>query len=354
MRTERSTFPLSKKRGGHIFFGVAPVVFLLLACGEQKTPYHDYKADYFAMNSRIRVSLRSADETLGEPEFEVGKIFSLYDSLADNTQSVTNHKNVYDINQTNQAVTIEKELYDLLSFSLQMEKESYGYVNPLIGNLSDLWKDHLHPERVTPSGSKTPDPSIPSQEEIRACLSEMENSDLVLKEEEGKYTVRRIGTAKIDLGAIAKGYAAQKAWEWIKDNGFTAYYVDAGTSSILLGEQDLDGGAWTVNIRGISQKMKLKNVCVGTSGIDAQEADIGGVSYSHIINPFTGSAHVDYFGVTLLGQDAGVLDVLSTAFILMGVNENLDKVNALASKYNVSYVFYNDGEIVKNQGVVFQ
>ncbi|MBP5216510.1 MAG: FAD:protein FMN transferase [Bacilli bacterium] len=301
------------------------------------------------MDSLIKVTLYSEDANLGKPQLEVGKIFSLYDSLADNNRRVSGHKNVYDINQTNDAVVVEKELFDLLSFSVRMKEETFGYLNPLIGNLSDLWKDHLHPERVT---SEEVPPSIPTQEEIQACIDEMNDSSLVL--DETNLSVRRIGTAKIDLGAIAKGYAAQKAREWIIANGFKAYLVDAGTSSILLGEKDLQGSSWNVGIRGIAKKMNVKNVCIGTSGIDAQEAIIDGVEYSHIVNPFTGSAHVDYFGVTLLGQDAGVLDVLSTAFILMGVEENLDKVTALSEKYDVSYVFYREGEIVKNQGVPFE
>ncbi len=298
------------------------------------------------MDCRIRVNLYSENANLGEPQLEIGKIFSLYDSLADNSHRANGHKNIYDINQTNEAVVVEQELFDLLSFSLRMKEETCGYVNPFIGNLSDLWKDHLHPERMT--SEETP-ASIPTAEEIQACVHEMNDTSLILDAE--TRSVRRIGTGKIDLGAIAKGYASQKAKEWIEAQGFKAYVVDAGTSSVLLGEKDLKGSFFNVSIRGISKKMNVKNVCIGTSGIDAQEAIVDGVEYSHIVNPFTGDAHVDYFGVTLLGQDAAVLDALSTAFILMGVEENLDKVSALSEKYGVSYVFYRENEIVKNNGV---
>ena len=346
MKTEPSTFQPSKRRGSQLIFGLAPVVFLLLSCAPTA---HTYSDSYFAMNTLIKVSLYSQDANLEKPQLEVGKIFSLYDSLADNNRRVNGHKNVYDINQTNDAVVVEKELFDLLAFAESMRKETYGFLNPYIGNLSDLWKDHLHPERV--SSEELP-PSLPSEEEIRACIDEMNDFKLEFNEE--SLTVRRIGTAKIDLGAIAKGYAAQKAKEWIIANGFKAYLVDAGTSSILLGDKDLQGATWNVGIRGIAKKMNVKNVCIGTSGIDAEEAVFNGLSYSHIVNPFTGSAHVDYFGVTLLGQDAGILDALSTAFILMGVEENLDKVTALSEKYDISYVFYREGEIVKNQGVPFE
>ncbi|MBO4540761.1 MAG: FAD:protein FMN transferase, partial [Bacilli bacterium] len=320
-----------------------PVVFLLLSCAPASYPY---EGSYFAMDCRVKVTLNSEQSDLGEPQLEIGKIFSLYDSLADNNQRVKNHKNVYDINQTNEWVPVEKELYDLLRYSVWACEETQGYVNPLIGNLSDLWKDHLHPERVA---GKEGEASVPSQEEIQACLDEMNDSSLRFEEE--TLSVRRIGTAKIDLGAIAKGYAAQKAKEWIEANQFKSYIVDAGTSTILLGEKDLKGSTWNVGIRGIGKKMNIKNTVVGSSGIDAQEAIIDGVEYSHIVNPFTGDARVDYFGVTLLGQDAAILDVLSTAFILMGVEENSDKVSALSEKYGVSYVFYRENEIVKNQGV---
>ena len=340
MKTEPSTFQPSKRRGSQLVFGLAPVVFLLLSCAPTA---HTYSDSYFSMDTRIKVALYSEDANLGKPQLEVGKIFSFYDSLADKHPHVSSHKSVYDINEAKNAeVVIEKELFDLLSFSKRMCEETDGYLNPLIGNLSDLWKKHLHPEGDA-------EPTLPSQEERDAAIAEMNNSSLVLDEK--NCSARIIGGAKIDLGAIAKGYAAQKAKEWITANGFTSYLVDAGTSSILLGEKDLQGSAWNVGIRGIAKTMNVKNVCVGTSGIDAQEGVFDGVEYSHIVNPFTGSAHVDYFGVTLLGQDAAVLDALSTAFILMGVEENLDKVTALSEKYGVSYVFYRENEIVKNQGV---
>ena len=348
MKTEPNTFQPSKKRGGHLIFGLTPVVFLLLSCAPT---LQTYSGGYFAMNCLIRVNLYSEKANLGEPQLEVGKIFSLYDSLADNTKRVQGHTNVYDINQTNEAVKVEKELFDLLKFSEDMKEETFGYVNPLIGNLSDLWKNDLHfkdPE----TGEEAP--FLPSAADIQHYLDEMNDTALVLDEQ--NLTVRRIGTAKIDLGAIAKGYAAQKAKEWIVANGFGAYLIDAGTSTIMLGEKNQKGDPWSIGIRGIDQKMKVKNTVIGTSGIDAQEAIVDGVEYSHIVNPFTGSAHVDYFGVTLLGEDAAILDVLSTAFIVMGVEEQekLDMVNALSEKYDVSYVFYREGEVVKNQGVPFE
>ena len=340
MKTGQSTFQLSERRGSHLFFGLAPVVFLLLSCAPTA---HTYSDSYFAMDSRIKVALYSEDANLGEPQLEVGKIFSLYDALADKNRHSSSHKSVYDINAAkNNEVVVEKELFDLLAFSERMREETDGYLNPLIGNLSDLWKKHLHPDGDA-------EPTLPTQEEKDAAIAEMNSSSLVLNEK--NRSVRIIGDAKIDLGAIAKGYAAQKAKEWILANGFKAYMVDAGTSTIMLGEKDLKGSSWNVGIRGISKKMNVKNVCIGTSGIDAQEAIVDGVEYSHIVNPFTGDAHVDYFGVTLLGQDAAVLDALSTAFILMGVEENLDKVTALSEKYGVSYVFYRENEIVKNNGV---
>jgi thiamine biosynthesis lipoprotein len=102
--------------------------------------------------------------------------------------------------------------------------------------------------------------------------------------------VTRVGEAEIDLGGIAKGYALDIAKQYLDSKKVTKYIIDAGSSSILLGEKDTKDGLFNIGLKDIKNAyLKAKNCFVSTSGTSEQLTVIDGVKYSHIVNPKTGS-----------------------------------------------------------------
>jgi thiamine biosynthesis lipoprotein len=293
---------------------------------------------YYAMDTVIGISVgeNSADLTSDI----LGAVFSTYDALADNTAHHEGVTNVYDLNQTNEPLTLSPELFDLLKFSSEMQTMTSGYFNPLIGGLSDLWKKDLFnidSSGVSQSSSGvTFTPSVPSEAEIQAELSKMNGSSLVY--DAATYQVQRLGEGKIDLGGIAKGYAGEKAHQLLVKGGVKNYLINAGASTVVLGENGNNAnGTFGVDFAGVSGKYVLmKDVCIGTSGVDQQSVTVDGKLYSHVINPINGSALVDWYGVVLAGQDAGLLDALTTTFMVMGP----ELAEPLRSQYSLSAMFY--------------
>lgn len=232
---------------------------------------------------------------------------------------------LYTINQSNDEVKIDDKLFDILQFSLDMKEATSGYFNPLIGRLTNIWKDAINAET----------PYIPSKETIDAALAEISESSLTL--DKTNKTAKRTGNAIVDLGALAKGYALREATRYLKENGVSEYLINAGTSSLALGKTK-ENSDWTVSFRDYDgAKFKCSNTCIGTSSISEQGATIEGKNYSHIVNPFTGSAEASYVMCTLKGDDPAIDDVMSTVFMLVGP----DGAAEYKKTYGMAYAFYD-------------
>jgi len=304
---------------------------------------------YYAMDTVIGIQV--GENSAGLTSDAIGAVFSTYDALADNTAHRDGVVNVYDLNHTNSPLFLNQELFDLLQYSAGMKTITSGYFNPLIGGLSDLWKKDLFNidssgESLTSSG-ETFSPSVPNESEIQTELSKMGSSSLVF--DAASLSVQRLGEGKIDLGGIAKGYAGERAHQLLVKGGVKNFLINAGASTVVLGENAKgSNGNFGVDFAGVKGKYVLmKNVCIGTSGVDQQSAMVDGKLYSHVINPVSGSALVDWYGVVLAGQDAGLLDAFTTTFMLMGP----DLAEPLRQKYSLSAMFYKaDVSSLVNEG----
>ena len=251
---------------------------------------------------------------------ELEKRCQLIDKLSD-PYNKRDTFGIYDLNQTNEKVLVSDDLYDLLSYAKEAQK-SAPFFNPLIGSLSEKWKEALDKNEVL------------SDAVIQEELEKINNSELILEPAEEGGLVQRVGEAKIDLGAIAKGYALDLCQSYLKyeyfQNETGNYIVNAGSSSILLGlndyQQDTLKGPghnnYTIKIKDLSNPttFRASRSIVSTSGISEQKKVIDGVTYSHIINPSTGSAVSLYDAVVVVNRyeygNGAIGDALSTSLMM--------------------------------------
>ncbi len=240
--------------------------------------------------------------------------------------------NVYDLNLTNEAMTVDPRLYELLQLSLAYQEETAGLYSPFLGGLLDLWEVQLAMG------------CVPDEDAIKEELDLIEGTSLVFGE---NYTVQRLGEGQIDLGGIAKGYCLDLIKTYLDDKNQTRYLVSGGTSSILFGKTAKDGEKFTVTVRDIEES-KFSYTCVdealSCSSISEQHTEIEGVAYSHIINPLTGSA-IPLHEVALChqthGSHAGVkTDAYSTALMNMELDQAL-----LAEAEGLSICLASGGEV---------
>ena len=248
------------------------------------------------------------------------------DILTDNYKSRPKN-NVYTINNSSDDVLVDSSLYDLIKKAKEVKNLGATYFNPLLGSLNKKWKEALEKSEVLDS------------EVINTELEKINNSSIELKD---NYYVYKSGDAEIDLGGIAKGYATDLAYDYLKKAGINKYMINTGRSSVLLGESNESDGYFRVNFEEYPNiKFRAKNCFISTSGNAVQGKEIGGVKYSHIINPITGSAINNYDCVVVLSNVGYLGDALSTSMMF----NTIDEIKEIETNQKVKCIVIKDSQI---------
>ena len=133
----------------------------------------------------------------------------------------------------------------------------------------------------------------------------------------------------IDLGSIAKGYAGQQSAQYLRDNGVKSALLNLGGNVQTIGSKP-DGSPWKVGIKdpnGDTPMMVLSitDQAVITSGGYERYFEQDGHTYWHIMDPATGHpADSGLCSVTIVGDDGGTCDALSTSLFVMGLEKAAD------------------------------
>jgi thiamine biosynthesis lipoprotein len=129
---------------------------------------------------------------------------------------------------------------------------------------------------------------------------------------------------QLDVGGIAKGYAADQALLVLRHMGIRQAMV-AASGDIALGDPPPGKKGWTIAIEsldteatGSAKTVLLHNAGISTSGDTEQYVEIDGRRYSHIVDPATGLGLTDRIGVTIIAPTATASDSLATAVSVLG------------------------------------
>ena len=298
------------------------LIITLTSCSQSSKPLEN---KIFCFDTMVNLKLyQGSDNDISE----LSGLFSNISKLTDNY--IANDKtSVYTLNHTNEDVTVDKDLYDLLKLSQEMKNQGATYYNPLCGSLSKKWKESLKNLQIL-------DENVKNEE-----LLKISTSSLLLKENN---IVQRLGEAEIDLGGIAKGYALDKAFEYLQTKEIKNYLIDAGSSSILLGEKNTKDGLFSVGLKEVPNTyLKLKNCFVSSSGISEQGVTINGTTYSHIINPVNGSAVNENDAVIVISDKGYYGDAISTSMMMNTVEE----IKEIEKEHNIKTI------VVKNKQIIY-
>ncbi len=301
------------------FISLFPIL-ALCACNSAPNPI---TSNEFYFDTMVQVKLYDGNK---EDIDNISSILKKIDGLSDNYDNKINETGVYTLNNSNEEKPITNDLYLLLSTALELKTKTNGYFNPFIGSLAKKWKESLAHKEIL------------SQTVINEELEKMNHTSLDLNTS----SCTRIGEGEIDLGAMAKGYALDLVKDYLNNKNETKYLIDGGSSSILLGSKNTSDGYFKVGLRGTNSYIKLKDCFVGASGTIEQGVTIDGVTYSHIVNPFTGSTINNYDATFVVGNSGALTDALSTSFMMMSVEE----IKEMEEQYNVSAIVYKDNNVV--------
>ena len=330
------------------------VVASLTACESYKY-IGTYDNPLLLFGTTVSVEMKVENNFNGPKTFtDIKNVLKQIDELTDATKQ-REITNVWSLNQTNDKLEISEEFYYLLKRAKELQ-ETVPFFNLLIGSLSNNWKESLNF-----SDEATATHAVLSNDIIQEELQKINSSELIIEETEQGWYAQRVGEAQIDLGAFAKGYALDACLNKLDHcTGDTKDYLfDLGNSSILTGynsrryrvwkQPDYEEGVYIVGVTNVrnQQNLRIFNSFISTSGISEQKATVDGKTYSHIINPITGSAEVgNYDQITIISGDAwsnGSLgDVLSTSLMLGDEND----IKKAEKDFEVKVIALKDGNIV--------
>ena len=139
---------------------------------------------------------------------------------------------------------------------------------------------------------------------------------------------------RLDLGGIAKGYAADAALKILKKRGMPRALV-AASGDLAIGDPPPGEDGWKIGVTSIdthgnesAESLVLRNAGVSTSGDTEQAIEINGVRYSHILDPATGLGLTNRIQVTIVAPNATTSDGLATACCILGEKKTLRLVNS--------------------------
>ncbi len=298
--------------------------FLSLAC---LTSCQSKEVTYYSVNAwgtfHSFCNITYDSPTVGEIKQELIDLCVRLSNLTDPYVGYVNMNNVFTINQTNDPVEVDEDLYALLKQSWELKEKTDGYFNPLVGKLTNNWKNALYGGITEVPPDYVPTPERIEEAKKRAAISVPEIEASYLAFDDDAHTVQRVGGALLDLGGVAKGFAVERIESRLKEIASTSYLINAGTSSLGMGIAQ-GGGHFNVRINYMGDtilRYKAKNIDCSTSAVYEQSVEMDGTIYSHIINPKTGLPVTSLSMAFLQGDDSIFLDAMSTSCMLAGVEQ---------------------------------
>jgi thiamine biosynthesis lipoprotein len=200
-------------------------------------------------------------------------------------------------------VPVSQELFEVLAYAQKVSQASDGAFDVTVGPYVNLWRT-ARKTQALPAGSALADAGL--HVGWRKMKLDPRNQTVELT----------IPGMKLDLGAIAKGYAGDEAIRVLKANGIRSALFEAG-GDIVVSNPPPHSRGWIIETSD-RQKHTLANSAISTSGDTEQFVDIAGVRYSHVVDPRTGIGLTKHFMATVIAPRGITTDSLSTAATVLG------------------------------------
>jgi FAD:protein FMN transferase len=241
-------------------------------------------------------------------------------------------------------VVIDEDLFDILQQSIRYSKLTDGAFDITVGPLVDLWKKCAEAN------------SMPTDKQLDQVKKIIGYDKLIL--DANNFTVRfTTQGVSLDLGAIAKGFAADKATEEMKKRGASGGMVSIGGQIGCFGPTE-QKDKWIIGIQNpakleesrIIAKLMLSDIAVSTSGNYERFYKIGGKRFSHIFNPATEKSTDELASVTIIAANGSLSDALATAVSVLGTKRGLELIEKIQGVEAILIGADNKNVLIKSRG----
>lgn len=337
---------------------ITSILFVQMLCfvGCEKkselTKFSNYYFDYFDTATTIigyEKTKEDFDATCEEIKSllkEYHRLFTIYNRY----EGLNNLVTINDVNDgKHDVVTVDKKIIDMLTFAKEMYQKTNGNVNIAMGSVLKIWHVYRNDGLDDPVNAE-----LPPMDMLKEASKHTNIDDLIIDAENNTVFLAD-PQMSLDVGAIAKGYAVEQVAKHLEEKGITGYILNVGGNVRTIGMAD--GEKWKVGIENpdtenkdkpFIEYLKIAGESVVTSGSYQRYYVVNGENYHHIIDPETLMPGTKYRSVSILTNDSGMGDAMSTALFLMDYEEGKKLVDATE---NVEAMWVmNDGEQLYSDG----
>lgn len=304
-------------------------------CTPQQTAYQKYQYEFYDTFDTVVIVLAfthsqeefdALSDTVHNRMLELHQLFDIYH----NYEGINNIKTIND-NAGIQPVKVDAQIIDLLKQAKQWDETTDGIVNVAMGSVLKIWHDYREAGMLDEATAE-----LPPQDALEEAVQHTDINRVVI-DEAASTVYLDDPDMRLDVGAIAKGYAVEAVADELIAQGYDSVLLSGGGNVRAIGApKDGERDKWSVGITDpeistdlIVQQQKLLDVAyvndmsVVSSGGYERFYMVDGVPYHHLIDPRTLYPANYYQAVSVLTEDSTQADALSTALFLMPPDEAL-------------------------------
>ncbi|MCZ0717149.1 FAD:protein FMN transferase [Aerococcus kribbianus] len=220
-------------------------------------------------------------------------------------------------------VQVSEDVFDLVAIGKEHSLAQPSFLNIAIGPLASAWRIGFT------------DAQRPSDQMIQNKLALTDPHAIALDFENHCVFLEKTGMS-IDLGALAKGYFADKIMDYLADMQVASALINLGGNLMVMGDPpNRPGGQWRIGIQNPKQKrgindmvIKIDQGSVVTSGIYERYLQLDGKSYHHIFDPNTGyPVASDLASLTIVSPTSLEGEIWTTRLFGLSIPEIMEKVD---------------------------
>lgn len=308
-----------------VCFFCLTLLIILISINHLFTKEKTYSQSEFLMDTYIKITVYGEDQILLEKAVseafkKIERIASLTNRYADSQTSI--------ISEINAQAGLEKvfikedDVWEILVLAKEYSLLYPGVFDATIGPVVDLWGFGHGTEKV------------PEEDELKDALILVNIENFVLENETRTAFLRDKGMS-LDVGALAKGYAVEKAACILEQAGIKKALINAGGNIHVLGRKQKNL-LWQIgiqdprNLQNVMGILSLENEAVVTSGDYERYFKQGEDKYHHLISPLSGYPATNNISVTVIAPNSSRADALSTILFIMKPQDALELVESLA------------------------
>ena len=301
---------------------------------------------------------------------EMEKLHKLYTSYED-FQGINNISTINE-NAGIKPVKVDRNIIDLLKDTLERNKEISDKVNIAAGNVIDLW------DKAKTEGK------LPEQSELEKMQKCAKTENIVIDEQNSTVFIKEKCT-KLNLGAVAKGYAVEQVTKKMEKAGMTSFIISAGGNVKVVGKRKIPkkeseitdlksckdqfcigialplyndnkidkSNPYNNGKNDYLAKIATENMSIVTTGNYQRYFVMDNKVYGQVINLETLKPEDSFASVSVITEDSGLADFMSTTLFLLSYEEGKALIEKMGKKEKIDVIWaMKNGDVMSSEGLI--